>query len=244
MGRYSELANIIKNAERIVFFGGAGVSTESGIPDFRGQSGIYTTAKEDETSPEEMLSRRYLISHPEEFLSYYRKNMIYPDAEPNAAHKFLARLEREGKLSAVITQNIDGLHQKAGSHNVIELHGTTLRNYCMRCGRIYGADKVLECDTVPLCDSCKGMVRPDVVLYGEPLDGESWARAEQEIENADVLIVAGSSLTVQPAASLVLGYKGEHLIIINMSRTPYDALSEMLIREPVGEVFAEIEGEV
>ncbi len=239
----SVLAKIISNAENIVFFGGAGVSTESGIPDFRGKSGIYTTAAAD-ASPEEMLHYRYLARQPEKFMDYYKNNMIYPLAKPNPAHRFLAKLESEGKLSAVITQNIDGLHQKAGSRNVIELHGSTLRNYCMRCGAKYGIEKITDCVGKPICDSCGGTVRPDVVLYGEALDAESWFEAEKAIRNADVLIVGGTSLTVHPAAGLVSEFCGAHFIIINQTPTPYDSYAELVIREPIGKVFAAVDDEI
>ncbi len=239
---YTELVKIIKNAENIVFFGGAGVSTESGIPDFRGTGGLYTTKSKWKLSPEEMLQANVIRSHPEEFFEFYKNSMIYPDARPNPAHYFLARLEEAGKLSAVITQNIDGLHQMAGSKKVIELHGSAQRNYCMSCGKTYGLDKILNSTGVPTCDSCGGTVRPDVVMYGEGLDGFAIAEAEDAVECCDVLIVAGTSLSVYPAAGFVADYRGEHLIIINQTPTRYDGLSEMLIRQPVGEVFEAIDG--
>ena len=189
--------------------------------------------------PEKILSIGYFNEFPREFYRYYKKNMIYPKAEPNAAHIALARLEKEGKLSAVVTQNIDGLHQKAGSQNVMELHGSCLRNYCVKCGKKYDIDYVLQSDGLPLC-TCGGIVRPDVVLYGEGLDGYTWTRAENAIYNADVLIVGGTSLTVYPAASLVDNYKGSHLVIINKSTTPYDRYAQLVIREPIGETLKRV----
>ena len=240
MTDYTELTDIINNAENIVFFGGAGVSTESGIPDFRGNDGLYNEVNNYEYSPEEMLHYRFLMSRPGEFYSYYRQNMIHTEALPNAAHFFLAELEAKGKLSAVITQNIDGLHQKAGSKNVIELHGSVLRNYCTRCGEKYGVDKITGTSDIPTCDKCKGLIRPDVVLYGEALNSENICNAEEAIENADVLIVGGTSLTVYPAAGLVSGFNGEHFIIINSTPTTYDGLAEIIIRDPIGEVFESI----
>ncbi len=240
MNEFTELIDIIKNSSNIVFFGGAGVSTESGIPDFRGKSGIYTTAASSEYSPEEMLHRSFFERYPERFMQYYRDNMIFPKAKPNAAHIALAKLEEIGKLSAVITQNIDGLHQLAGSKNVIELHGSTLRNYCIKCGAVYGIEKITGSTAVPVCDKCGGMIRPDVVLYGESLKADSLYKAGEEIINADVLVVGGTSLTVHPAADLVADYTGDHLIIINRSRTPYDRYAELVIREPIAEVFESI----
>ena len=237
MDDYEELKKIIDGASDIVFFGGAGVSTESGIPDFRGAGGLYLGEEDDGVPPEEKLHIRYFLRNPEGFYRYYRRHMLYPEAQPNAAHLALAALERAGKLSTVITQNIDGLHQRAGSSNVIELHGSTLRNYCVRCGKKYGVDYILESTGVPKCSECGGIVRPDVVLYGEGLDGSVFADAEEAIANADVLIVGGTSLTVNPAASLVDYYCGEHLIIINQTPTPYDCFAEMIIRDPIGTVM-------
>lgn len=233
------LKQIIEQAKNIVFFGGAGVSTESGIPDFRGSNGLYTEPDDLRVPPEKILSIGYFNEYPREFYRYYKKNMIYPNAEPNAAHIALARLEKEGKLSAVVTQNIDGLHQKAGSQNVMELHGSCLRNYCVKCGKKYDLDYVLQSDGLPLC-TCGGIVRPDVVLYGEGLDGYTWTCAENAIYNADVLIVGGTSLTVYPAASIVDNYRGEHLVIINKSTTPYDRYAQLVIREPIGETLKRV----
>ena len=234
-----ELADIVKKAKKIVFFGGAGVSKGSGIPDFRGTGGLYQSAG-GSVAPEEILSGRYLQEHPEEFYDYYKKNMLYPDAKPNAAHLTLAKWEREGKLTSVITQNIDGLHQAAGSKNVIELHGSVLRNYCVSCGEVHTLSYVAEADGVPRCRVCGGIVRPDVVLYGEGLDVTSFMQAENDIAEADVLIVGGTSLTVYPAAGLVQSFRGKHLIIINRTRTPYDPWAEYIIREPIEEVLGEL----
>jgi len=240
MFEIDEIKRIIDEAQNIVFFGGAGVSTDSGIPDFRGNGGIYTDADEFSERPETILSGSYLLGRPDAFYRYYKSNMLYPYAEPNDAHLALAALEKRGKLSAVITQNIDGLHQAAGSKNVIELHGTVHKNYCVRCGKIYGLDHVLESDGVPRCDKCRGLVRPDVVLYGESLDNDAFFRAEDAIADADVLIVGGTSLTVQPAASLVDVFGGEHLIIINRSATPYDDFAEFVIRDSISDVLSQL----
>ena len=239
MGDLNELKRIIEDAENIVFFGGAGVSTDSGIPDFRGNGGIYTDTDEFDDPPQVILTTSYLHHQPKSFYRYYRSKMIYPYAEPNDAHYALARLEQSGKLSAVITQNIDGLHQAAGSTNVIELHGSIYRNHCVKCGRPYGLDHVLSCDSVPLCDDCGSLVRPDIVLFGEGLNNRDFARAEEAVNRADVLIVAGTSLTVHPAASLVESFEGEHLIIINRSSTPYDDFAELVLRDSVSEVLSE-----
>ena len=240
MTEKEKLKKIIAEGKRIVFFGGAGVSCASGIPDFRGSSGLYTEAGgEYDAPPEVMLHINYAKRKPKEFYSYYKKNMIYPAAKPNDAHKALARLERGGKLSAVVTQNIDGLHQLAGSRNVLELHGSTLRNYCARCGEKYSLEYIMASSDVPKCKKCGGIVRPDVVLYGDGLDEEVFARAEREIYLADVLIVGGTSLTVNPAASLVNMYGGNNFIIINKTPTPYDRYADMVIREPIEEVLRE-----
>lgn len=235
---HAELKEIIDNAQNIVFFGGAGVSTGSGIPDFRGKDGLYTDADETRDNPETVLSGWYLRQFPELFFDFYRTNMLHPDARPNAAHRTLAQLEREGKLSAVITQNIDGLHQMAGSKNVIELHGSILRNFCTRCARQYPLSHIVDTDGVPKCEKCGAIVRPDVVLYGENLDGEAFSKAEEAIADADVLIVGGTSLTVHPAASLVTLFQGEHFVILNRTPTPYDGYADLVLREPIEDVLA------
>lgn len=235
------LKEIIENSENIVFFGGAGVSTESGIPDFRGNYGLYNDESEEKygEAPETILSAGYFRTNPKGFYDYYKSNMIYTYAEPNDAHYALTELEKQGKLKAIITQNIDGLHQMAGSENVIELHGSTLRNYCIGCGKEHSLSYVMESECVPLCQKCGKIVRPDVVLYGEGLPTSAFSMAEELIYEADVLIVGGTSLTVHPAASLIEAYQGEHLIIINRTPTAYDGYAEMIIREPIGKVLKE-----
>lgn len=224
------LKRIIDNSRYAVFFGGAGVSTASNIPDFRGANGIYNTENEWGLSPERIISHSFFVRRTKDFYDYYKKYMVYPDARPNEVHKALAKLEREGKIKAVLTQNIDGLHQKAGSKNVLELHGSVFRNYCTRCGRFFDLDYVLSSEGVPVCD-CGGVIKPDVVLYEEPLDGETWDKAFEEIEKADTLIVGGSSLTVYPAAGLVDSFSGKNLCIINATQTPYDRRATYLSHE-------------
>jgi len=240
MGSLDKIKRIVAEAENIVFFSGAGISTDSGIPDFRGNGGLYTSADEEFDDPVTILRGEYLMHCPDSFYRYYRSKMLHPYAEPNAAHFALARLEKSGKLSAVITQNIDGLHQAAGSKNVIELHGSVHRNYCVRCGKSYSLDYILDNDGVVYCDACCGLVRPDVVMYGESLNNEAFSRAQDAIYEADVMIVGGTSLTVNPAASLVADFGGEHLIIINSSPTPYDEYAEFVIRKSLSAVLPEI----
>ena len=229
-----KLRKMIKEARNVVFFGGAGVSTESGIPDFRGAGGLYT---EDGKGNEYYLSRRCLTVDPFAFYRFFREHMTFPDARPNAAHKALARLEEEGKLKAIITQNIDGLHQMAGSRRVLELHGTLSRSYCMRCGKVCHPD-ISDDEPVPKCTACGGIVRPDVTLYGESLDGFTFREAENAIAEADLLIAGGSSLTVYPAASLVGNFEGGKLVIINYSQTAYDDSADLVIRASIGEVLS------
>lgn len=229
-----KLRKMIKEARNVVFFGGAGVSTESGIPDFRGAGGLYT---EDGKGNEYYLSRRCLTVDPFAFYRFFREHMTFPDARPNAAHKALARLEEEGKLKAIITQNIDGLHQLAGSRRVLELHGTLSRSYCMRCGKVCHPD-ISDDEPVPKCPACGGIVRPDVTLYGESLDGFTFREAENAIAEADLLIAGGSSLTVYPAASLVGNFEGGKLVIINYSQTAYDDSADLVIRASIGEVLS------
>jgi NAD-dependent deacetylase len=221
----------------IVFFGGAGVSTESGIPDFRSVDGLYN--QKYKYPPETILSYSFFIRNQAEFYEFYRDKMIFPDAEPNITHKKLAQLEAEGKLQAVITQNIDGLHQKAGSKKVLELHGSVLRNYCMRCGKAYGVDKVIEAEGVPMC-GCGGVIKPDVVLYEEGLDQDVLSEAVRFISEAEILIVGGTSLSVYPAAGLVRYYKGDRLVLINRSPTPYDKYADLLLQCGLGEVFSKL----
>ncbi len=235
MNDIMQLKQILKEAQYAVFFGGAGVSTDSGIPDFRGNGGFYSANE----SNEYYLSNACLRNDPEAFFRFYREHMLYPDAQPNDTHFALARLEQEGKLQAVITQNIDGLHQAAGSQKVIELHGTTKRCYCGRCGKLYPAEAV-QWEGIPRCEKCGGIIRPDVTLYGESLDSGAFYNAEEEIANADVLIVGGTSLTVHPAASLVGQFQGEHLIIINRTPTPYDGMAEVVLRDGLSDVFRKL----
>ncbi len=227
----------IEESERIVFFGGAGVSTESGIPDFRSVDGLYH--QQFEYPPEDIISRSFYRWNPAYFFRFYREKMLPLGFEPNVTHKVLARWEAEGKLDAVVTQNIDGLHQKAGSKRVYELHGSVLRNYCTVCGKFYPAEYVKECDGIPYCD-CGGMVKPDVVLYEEPLNQETVEKSAQAIWNADLLIVAGTSLTVYPAAGLIDYYRGNRLVLINRDATPYDHRADLVFHESLGEIFSKL----
>ena len=227
----------IEESRSIVFFGGAGVSTESGIPDFRSVDGLYNLKYEE--PPEEIISHSYFLRWPDKFYKFYKDKMLYPAAQPNACHKALAKLEAEGKLSAVLTQNIDGLHQKAGSKKVIELHGTTLQNYCMKCGKAFGVDYILDAPGVPKCDKCGGTVKPDVVLYEESLHDGDMEEAVRLIRKADLFIIGGTSLTVYPAAGLVNYYKGNKLVLVNKSSTPYDNYANLVIHESIGEVFSQ-----
>ena len=229
------LRDWIGESRSIVFFGGAGVSTESGIPDFRSVDGLYNQQYDE--PPETIISHSYFLRYPEKFYRFYRDKMIYTAAKPNDCHLALAKLEAEGKLAAVVTQNIDGLHQAAGSRNVIELHGSTLRNYCMKCGKGFDVSYVLAADEVPKCDKCGGMVRPDVVLYEESLHDGDMERAVGYIRKADLFIVGGTSLTVYPAAGLVDYYRGSRLVLINKSATPYDRYANLAIADSIGKVF-------
>lgn len=228
----------IESSNNIVFFGGAGVSTESNIPDFRSVDGLYH--QKYDYPPEKILSHSFFLSHPEEFYRFYKDKMVYINAKPNDAHKILAQWEQEGKVKAVITQNIDGLHQKAGSQKVLELHGTVYKNYCMRCGKEYELEWMLEQEGVPHC-SCGGIIRPDVVLYEEGLDQKVIQDAVSFIEEADVLIIGGTSLTVYPAAGLIEYYKGNKLVLINKSMTPYDKEADLRIEGSIGEVFGQVQ---
>ncbi len=232
------LQEIIDDSKNIVFFGGAGVSTESGIPDFRSVDGLYN--QKYDYPPETILSHTFFMNKTEEFYKFYRDKMIIRGAKPNKAHITLARLEEKGTLKAVITQNIDGLHQAAGSKNVIELHGSTLRNYCMDCGRFYGLDFVAASEGVPRCE-CGGIVKPDVVLYEEMLDDSAIRSAVSYISKADTLIVGGTSLNVYPAAGFVNYFGGRHLVIINKASTPADSRAELVINAPIGEVLGGLE---
>lgn len=231
----SQLAQAIAAAERIVFFGGAGVSTESGIPDFRSGGGLYSK-RIGTFSPEEILSHSFFVKHTEEFFDYYRTHLLHPEAQPNPAHLALARLEHAGKLTAVITQNIDGLHQAAGSRKVLELHGSVHRNTCRKCARRYRLETILESTGVPTC-SCGGVIKPDVVLYEESLDAEVMTAATHYLSKADLLIVGGTSLVVYPAAGLIRAFAGDALILINKQPTAMDHLATMTITEPIGEAL-------
>lgn len=232
------LQEIIESSKNIVFFGGAGVSTESGIPDFRSVDGLYN--QRYDYPPEEILSHTFFENHTEKFFDFYRDKMLCLDAKPNSAHLKLAELESKDKLSAVITQNIDGLHQKAGSKNVYELHGSVLRNYCTRCHKFFDAEYILNSTGIPKCDDCGGVVKPDVVLYEEGLDNDTVNGAVNAIMNADCLIVAGTSLTVYPAAGFIRYFGGEYFVLINRDTTPMDNSADLVIREKVGEVLSKI----
>lgn len=233
------LQQIIDDSENIVFFGGAGVSTESGIPDFRSVDGLYN--QKYDYPPEEILSHTFFCNHTEYFYNFYRDKLICTDAEPNPAHLKLAKLEKSGKLSAVVTQNIDGLHQKAGSKMVFELHGSTLRNYCTKCGKFFDVDYIADSKGVPKCDKCGGLVKPDVVLYEEGLDNNTVNGAVNAISNADCLIVAGTSLTVYPAAGFIRYFRGKYFVLINRDETAADSSANLVIHDSVGKVLSEIE---
>ena len=232
-----KLKELINNTDNIVFFGGAGVSTESGIPDFRSVDGLYHQQWDD--PPETILSHTYYMRCTEEFYRFYRAKMLCPDAKPNAAHRKLAEWEQQGKLKAVITQNIDGLHQAAGSREVLELHGSTLRNYCETCGKFYGVDAVLSSTGVPKC-ACGGRLKPDVVLYEEALDERLLTKAVNYIANADVLIIAGTSLSVYPAAGLIRYYRGSKLVVINKTPLRGDLGADLVITGAVGEMLSQL----
>lgn len=231
------LKHLIDDSKNIVFFGGAGVSTESGIPDFRSKDGLYN--QKYKYSPEEILSHTFFLNNTEEFYKFYREKLNSLRYEPNITHKKLTELEEKGKLKAIITQNIDGLHQKANSKNVLELHGSVLRNYCMKCHKFYNAEKIFQSQGIPLCD-CGGIIKPDVVLYEESLSDEIINKSVEAIQKADLMIVAGTSLTVNPASSLVNCFIGNNLVLINRDSTPYDRKANLIINESLGNVFKEI----
>ena len=237
MDALKTLQTWVEESERIVFFGGAGVSTESGIPDFRGVDGLYR--QKNAYPPETILSDTFFYQHTEEFFRFYREKMLVTDVRPNAAHEKLAQWEREGKLLAVVTQNIDGLHQKAGSKNVFELHGTIYKNHCVRCQKAYDAAYVQACEGVPRCE-CGGVVKPDVVLYGEALDSAVIEGSLRAIAAADLLIVGGTSLTVYPAAGLIDAYTGHRLVLVNKTATARDARADLVLREPIGALFSRL----
>ena len=234
----NELRDMIQKYDNIVFFGGAGVSTESGIPDFRSVDGLYH--QQYDYPPETILSHTFYRSNPKEFFRFYRNKMLFPNARPNAAHKALARLEEQGKLRAVITQNIDGLHQAAGSKAVLELHGSVLRNYCVSCGQFHDLQYVMDSEGIPVCEKCGNPIKPDVVLYEEGLDQKTITNAVRYIRDAQVLIIGGTSLAVYPAAGLIDYFTGDKLVVINKAPTPRDAHADLLIQAPIGEVFSQL----
>lgn len=231
------LQSMIEQSDNIVFFGGAGVSTESGIPDFRSRDGLYN--QKYKFPPESIISHTFFVRRPEEFYEFYRDRMLALEAKPNAAHLFLARLEAAGKLKAVVTQNIDGLHQAAGSKNVFELHGSVHRNYCMRCGRFYDAEYIKESSGIPRC-ACGGIIKPDVVLYEEGLDARVVEGAVSAISSADMLIVGGTSLVVYPAAGFIEYFRGKRLVVINKSPTPADGRAQLVINDGIAKVFSQL----
>ena len=236
---YKLLETIVKNSTNIVFFGGAGVSTESCIPDFRSAKGLYNIKNDLKFPPEVILSHSFFISHTEDFFKFYKTNMIFTDAVPNSAHIALSKLENKNKLKAIITQNIDGLHQMAGSKNVYELHGSVHRNYCMKCSKFFDSNYMLNSKTIiPTCDSCGGIVKPDVVLYEENLDMSILEQSIKAISIADTLIIGGTSLVVYPAANLIKYFRGKNLILINKSSTPYDNQANLVIHDSIGKVLS------
>ncbi len=243
------LKKIIDECQRIVFFGGAGVSTESNIPDFRSEKGLYAAKEVYGYPPETLLSHSFFMAQTELFFDYYKKNLVYREAQPNRAHLALAKLEQEGKLISVVTQNIDGLHQKAGSKTVRELHGTIMKNYCMDCHEFYDLDYIMDpanCGGkefgIPRCKKCGGIVKPDVVLYEEPLDYDTCDSALAEIRSADCLIIGGTSLAVYPAAGYVRDFRGKYLVLINKTPTPYDSHADLVINDSIGKVLGDILG--
>lgn len=237
MSTPEQLQNVIDNSKRIVFFGGAGVSTESGIPDFRSVDGLYN--QKYDYPPEQILSHTFFMHNTEEFYRFYRDKMLCLDKKPNKAHLKLAELERAGKLTAVVTQNIDGLHQAAGSKKVYELHGSVLRNYCMKCGKFYPAEYIKNSKGIPKCE-CGGVIKPDVVLYEEGLDDSTVTEALRAIQTADTLIIAGTSLTVYPAAGFISYFKGDNIVLINRDETPFDSKADLVFHEKVGELLDKI----
>lgn len=237
MTNVEQLRQWIQESKSAVFFGGAGVSTESGIPDFRSVDGLYN--QKFEYPPEQIISHSFYVRKPEYFFRFYREKMLPLGFEPNVTHKVLAQLEKEGHLAAVVTQNIDGLHQKAGSKTVFELHGSVLRNYCVRCHKFYPAEFVRDAKAIPLCD-CGGTVKPDVVLYEESLDQDTLAGAVSAIRRADLLIVGGTSLTVYPAAGLLQYYRGNRLVLINRDETPYDDYANLVFHDSLGKIFSQL----
>ncbi len=238
MSDVAKLKDMIASSGRIAFFGGAGVSTESGIPDFRSENGIYDAIRRFGERPETLLSHSFFMKNTERFYEYYRSALLVTDVQPNDAHKALAALEQAGRLTAVVTQNIDGLHTKAGSKNVYELHGSIYRNYCMDCGKAYSAEDIMDMDNVPRC-RCGGIIKPDVVLYEEGLDNDTIRAAVTHIMRADMLIVGGTSLAVYPAAGLIDYYRGDKLVLINKSETPCDSKADLVVHDAIGRVLRE-----
>ncbi|WP_300259377.1 NAD-dependent protein deacylase [Clostridium sp.] len=236
----NKLKEIIKDSTNIVFFGGAGVSTESGIPDFRSANGLFNEKLNITFTPEQLVSHSFFERYPEEFFNFYKSKLIYPDAKPNDAHITLAKLEEMGKLKAIVTQNIDGLHQMAGSKNVFELHGSVLRNYCVNCNTFYDENFILKSRGVPKCTKCGGIVKPDVVLYEEPLDDNVIRGAVDAISKADTLIIGGTSLVVYPAAGLINYFRGKNLVLINKSSTQADSKADLVINDSIGKVFKNV----
>ena len=237
MTEIERLAEILRGSRRIVFFGGAGMSTESGIPDFRSSEGLYSKTLHKHFSPEEMVSHSFFAQHTKEFYDFYREHLLYPQAKPNAGHEALAELERQGKLKAIVTQNIDGLHQQAGSNNIIELHGSVKRNFCMDCHMFYDMEYIMNSRPVPRCQHCGGLVKPDVVLYEESLDNSLLEKAVEAISSAETLIIGGTSLVVYPAAGLVKYFRGSRLIIINKSETKADEWADLVIHDSIGKAL-------
>ena len=238
MTQVEQLQQLVNQSRRMVAFTGAGCSTESGVPDFRSVDGLYRQTWN--YPPEEILSHEFFLQHPEEFYRFYRAKMLFPHAQPNPAHRKLAQLEAAGRLSAVITQNIDGLHQQAGSKRVLELHGSVHRNFCMDCGKPYPLDAILETEGLPRC-SCGGLIKPDVVLYGECLDDRVLDQSIRELERADLLLVGGTSLSVYPAAGLLRYFRGSHLVLINKTPTDRDRDAQLVIAQPIGQVLEQLE---
>lgn len=233
-----QLAQILKDSNNIVFFGGAGMSTESGIPDFRSASGLFNKKLNITLSPEQLVSHTYFVRYPVEFFNFYRSKLVYPNAKPNLGHIALSKLEEMGKLKAVVTQNIDGLHQAAGSKNVFELHGSIHRNYCTKCNSFYNLNFIIDSINVPKCEKCNGTVKPDVVLYEEMLDDDVVSEAVKAIQNADTLIIGGTSLVVYPAAGLINYFRGKNLILINKGTTSADSDANLVIHDSIGKVLS------
>ena len=241
MDKLKELQDVIDHSQNIVFFGGAGVSTESNIPDFRSSDGVYSVTLGRYFTAEQLVSHTMFVRYPEDFFDFYKKYLIYPDAKPNAAHRFLARLEETGKLKAVVTQNIDSLHEMAGSKNVLKLHGSADRNYCTGCQRFYDLEAFLALEgPIPHCLDCGKVVKPDVTLYEEALDMEVFSQAARAIQEADLLIIGGTSLVVYPAASLIQYFQGEKLIVINKASIPQDKKADLVIEGKIGQVFSKL----